>query len=219
MAAEPIQPWARIKFDYGHILESYVLELVKAAGHEVTGEQDELSVDGVKGRRDCVIDGCVTDVKSINSLGFQKVKAGLVPTDPFLRDYLDQLDGYTVGSAEDPLVRVKDKAYILFIDKVLGKLYLYEHIVREQSIRDRIKRYKDYVSLDKPPACECRSVPDGKSGNIKLDTKASYNPYKYLCNPKIRCFLYAAGPTYLTRVNRKPDVTEIDKHGRIVYNN
>lgn len=215
--AERIQPWARIKFDYGHILESYVIELVKAAGHTVTGEQDACTLDGVSGHRDCVIDGCVTDVKSINSLGFQKVKSGLVGTDQFLRDYLDQLDGYVVASLGDSLVQVKDKGYILFIDKVLGKLHLYEHRIREESIRQRIILYKEIVGRSTPPSCTCETVSEGKSGNVKLGTKASYNPYKYCCNPNLRCFLYANGPAYLTKVVRKPDVVEVDKNGKIVY--
>jgi len=216
--AEPYQPWAKIKFTYGHILETLVISMAKASGHEVTGEQDEVILDGVKGHRDCVIDGCTVDVKSINSLGFQKVKAGLVATDTFLRDYLDQLDGYTVASYEDPLVRVKDKAYILFIDKVLGKLHLYEHRIREQSIRDRIRECKRIVGLRSPPRCTCGEVHDGKSGNIKLDTKASYNPFKYQCRPNLRCFLYSDGPRYLTKVVRKPDVIEVDRNGKVIYN-
>lgn len=216
--AEPYQPHALIKFTYGHILETLVIALAKAAGHEVTGEQDELILDGVKGHRDCVIDGCIVDIKSVNSLGFQKVKAGLVATDIFLRDYLDQLDGYTVASYEDPLVRVKDKAYILFIDKVLGKLALYEHTIRPDSIRARIAKHKSIVASGKAPSCTCGTVADGKSGNVRLDTKASYNPYKYCCNPNLRTFLYADGPKYLTKVVRKPDVIEVDRNGKIVYN-
>lgn len=216
--AERPQPHALIKFTYGDILETLVIALAKAAGHEVTGEQDELILDGIKGHRDCVIDGCTVDVKSINSLGFQKVKAGLVPTDPFLRDYLDQLDGYTVAAYEDPLVRVKDKAYIVFIDKVLGKLALYEHTVRPEHIRERVRISKEIVGRSQPPACECKTVPDGKSGNVRLDTKGSYNPFKYCCRPSLRTFLYASGPVYLTRVVRKPDVIEVDRHGKVVYN-
>lgn len=216
--AERPQPHALIKFTYGDILETLVIALAKAAGHEVTGEQDELILDGVKGHRDCVIDGCTVDVKSINSLGFQKVKAGLVATDPFLRDYLDQLDGYTVAAYEDPLVRVKDKAYIVFIDKVLGKLALYEHTVRPERIKERIKTYGGIVALPNPPGCTCGTVPEGKSGNIKLDVRASYSPQKYQCFPNLRTFLYASGPVYLTKVVRKPDVIEIDKNGKVVYN-
>jgi hypothetical protein len=215
---EPVEPWARIKFTYGHITEALVLELAKAAGHTVTGEQDELILDGVKGHRDCVVDGCVVDIKSINSLGFQKVKAGLVSTDTFLRDYLDQLDGYVVASADDPLVQVKDKGYILFVDKVLGHLRLYEHRVREESIRRRIQSYKNIVSQPTFPHCTCEQVPDGKSGNYKLGLKASYNSYKFCCLPTVRKFLYAGGPVYLTKVVRKPDVMEVDRHGNVLYN-
>jgi len=216
--AEPFPPWVRIKFDYGHILESYVIELCKAAGHEVTGEQDELILDGIKGHRDCVIDGCTVDVKSLNSRSFQALKAGLAPQDLFLRDYLDQLDGYTVAANEDPLVRVKDRGYILAIDKTLGHLHLYEHHIRTDSIRARIEGAKRIVSLREPPRCKCGRVADGKSGNEKLDVKASYNPQKYSCCPTLRTFLYASGPVYLTKVVRRPDVTEIDRLGNIVYN-
>lgn len=221
--AEPYEPWALIKFTYGHILETLVIAMAKAAGHEVTGEQDELILDGVKGHRDCVIDGCVVDVKSVNSLGFQKVKAGLVSTDQFLRDYLDQLDGYVVASAEDPLVRVKDRGYLLFIDKVLGHMYLYEHRVRPDSIRKRVANYKAIVSQPVAPSCTCGKVADGESGNIRLDTKASYNPYKYCCHPHLRKFIYSDGPRYLTKVVKRPvyrgePIKEVDRHGNTVYN-
>lgn len=216
--AERIQPWVYNKFNYGHILEAYVISLAKASGHEVTGEQDELILDGIKGHRDCVIDGCVVDVKSLNSLGFQKVRAGDVAEDIFLRDYLDQLDGYVVASADDPLVRTKDRGYILAIDKTLGHLTLYEHIVREGNIRDRIRYHREISLLRHPPKCNCGTLPDGTSGNIKLDLKASYNLYKFCCHPHLRTFIYAKGPVYLTKVVRLPDVTEVDRFGKVVYN-
>jgi len=218
--AEPMPPWAEFKFSFGHIIEAMAITLAKAAGHSVTGEQDELVVDGVKGHRDCVIDGCVVDVKSAASRSFLKFKEGtLAQDDPF--GYLDQLDGYVVGSLDDPLVTVKDKGYLLAIDKQLGHMCLYEHHTsdrRELLLRDRIRRHKDIVARDAPPACECGTVPDGKSGNIKLDVKGSYNPHKFNCKPNLRCFVYASGPVYLTKVVRKPDVTEIDKNGKVVYN-
>jgi len=64
--AEALPAWAEIKYTYGHILEALAISLAKAAGHEVTGEQDAITVDGILGHRDCVIDGCVVDVKSAN---------------------------------------------------------------------------------------------------------------------------------------------------------
>ena len=217
LAAEPLPPWARIKYTYGHILEALVIAMAKAAGHDVTGEQDVVSVDGVVGHRDCVIDGNIVDVKSASSRAFQKFKDGSIASqDSF--GYLDQLDGYIVGSLGDPLVTNKTSGFLLAIDKQLGHMCLYEHTAREESIRKRIRDYRDVISLDSPPKCTCEEVPDGKSGNYRLGITASYNAFKYECNPRIRTFLYADGPRYLTRVVRKPDVREVDKYGRTVYN-
>jgi hypothetical protein len=216
--AEALPAWATLKYSYGHILEAQCIALAKAAGHEVTGEQDEVYVDGIRGHRDAVIDGCVVDVKSCNSFSFKAIKNAKMEEDDFLSGYLDQLDGYVVGSSEDPLVRVKDKGYILAVDKTLGHMCLHEHRVRERSIKTRIADYKRIAGLEKPPACTCETVPEGKSGNVKLSIRASYNPYRHSCFPSLRTFLYAEGPRYFTKVARKPDVPEIDREGNIVYN-
>lgn len=209
--AEPLPAEAIFKFSYGHTLEAQALALAKAAGHEVTGEQDELYVDGIKGHRDCVLDGYVVDVKSCSSRMFEKFeKKTIANDDPF--GYLAQLDGYMVGSVDDDLVRYKDRGFILAIDKTLGKMCLYEHKRREPFIRDRIRRYKDIVIQASPPACSCGLVPDGKAGNIRLDTKASYSPYKYCCFPNLRAFLYSDGPRFLTHVARVPDVPELTRY-------
>lgn len=212
---EALPPHAKLKYTYGHLIEALLISLAKVAGHEVTGEGDELYVDGIKGHRDCVIDGCVVDVKSTSSLGFQKFKDRSIATnDPF--GYLDQLDGYLVGSAQDDLVRVKDRAYLWACDKTLGHMCLYEHRIRKDHILQRINYYKSIVERDQPPACECHTVPDGKSGNIKLGTTASYNPYKHFCFPNLRTFLYASGPVYLTKVVRVPDVPEVSRNGVVI---
>jgi hypothetical protein len=226
---EPLPAAARIKFAYGDVIESLGISLAKAAGHKVTGEQDECIVDGISGHRDCVIDGCIVDVKSTNSLSFQKIKSGYVAEDVFLAAYLAQLDGYLVGAADDPLVRVKDRGYLLAIDKVLGKMCLYEHRVRPEFIKNRIRDYKQIVSCETAPECTCGIIPDGESGNLKLDLPASYNPYKHLCaarrGDKIRTFLYEGGPRFLVKVVRRPmrrdnktPIPEVDRNGKIVYN-
>lgn len=215
--AEALPPWATIKYSFGHILEALVLALAKAAGHDVKGEQDEVSVDGVIGHRDCVLDGCVVDVKSASSFSFQKFKSGSIAHDDAF-GYLEQLDGYVLGSANDPLVTVKDRGYLLAIDKTLGHMVLHEHRARPEHIRDRIRSYKEIVGRAEPPRCECGTRPDGKSGNIQLDVKASYSPWKFCCFPNLRTFLYADGPRFLVKTHRKPEVIEVDKHGRVVYN-
>lgn len=215
---EPLPPWAEFKFMFGHTIEAQAIALAKAAGHEVTGEQDEVIVDGIVGHRDCVVDGCVVDVKSCNSLSFQNYKAGL---DSKMDEwgYLSQLDGYLLGSRNDPLVTVKDKAYILFIHKELGHMHLHQHTLREEPLRKRIAEYKEIVKQKSPPTCTCPTQPDGQSGNIRLSYPATYSSFKYACFPLLRTFLYAGkAPVYLTKVVRKPDVVEIDKYGKMVYN-
>jgi hypothetical protein len=201
-------PWAEVKFAYGHILEALAITLAKAAGHEVTGEQDALTLEGVTGHRDCVIDGCIVDVKSASSRSFQKFKSGqLALDDPF--GYLEQLDAYVVSSAADPLVTNKEQGYILAIDKTLGHMVLYEHTARPEHIVTRIRSSRRIVERTEPPRCECGTRPDGKSGNIQLDVRASYSQYKYCCFPSLRTFLYADGPRYLSEVVRVPDVPEV----------
>lgn len=221
--AEPLPPWATIKYAYGHVLEAMAIALAKSSGHEVTGEQDELVLDGIVGHRDCVIDGCVVDVKSCSSLQFKKYTSRTIALDDSF-GYLDQLDGYVVASALDPLVRVHDKGYILAIDKTLGHMVLYEHRIRESNIRSRIQLYKDIVRRESAPECLCETVSEGKSGNVRLGIAASYSPYKYCCFPSLRTCIGSDGTIrYFTHVEKWPTymgkpLKEVDKFGKVVYN-
>lgn len=221
--AEALPPWAEIKYSFGHVIEALAISLARASGHEVTGEQDELRLDGIVGHRDCVIDGCVVDVKSSSSIAFQKFKGGdFSKSDNF--GYLDQLDGYVLASADDPSVQVKNKGYLLAVDKQLGHMCLYEHEVtdeRRDALKARIAEYKRIVAQPQPPACTCGT--EEQAGNTRLDLRASYSPYKYFCHPYLRTFLYSSGPVYFTKVTRRPfnkdgPITEIDKDGKVVYN-
>jgi hypothetical protein len=214
--AQPLPAWAIFKYTYGHVIEALALELARASGHRVEGEQDELVLDGITGHRDAVVDGITVDVKSCTSFTLAKLKGNFTSSDGF--GYLDQLDGYVVASITDPLVINKEVGCILGVDKTLGHMVLYEHRIREDRIRKRIKHYKSIIDLAEAPACSCETRPIGVAGNIELGTKASYSAYKFECFPGLRTFLYANGPTYLTKVIRKPDVPEIDRSGKLVYN-
>lgn len=201
--SEPLPPWAEIKYSFGHMIEALAVTLAKAAGHEVTGEQDELVLDGIVGHRDCVIDGCTVDVKSAATFSFNKFK-GSSFLDTF--GYLDQLDGYILASKDDPLVRLKDGGFLFVIDKQLGHMHLYEHHTTEDRaniLKARIKHYKAIVANPIPPACECGTQVES-NGNIRLDLKASYSPFKKCCFPLLRTFLYASGPVFLTKVVKRP---------------
>jgi len=214
--AQPFPSWTQFKFSLGHVTEGLAISLAKGAGHNVVGEQDELVLDGVKGHRDCIIDGHIVDVKSCNGRTYQKIKEGGLAQDD-LFGYLWQLDGYMLASSNDPLVSVKDKSFILAIHKELGHMCLYEHKLtstRAEALRTRIENYKQAVQQHSPPDCTCATEIMGT--NRKLGVKASYSQYKYCCFPKLRCFLYSGGPVYLTEVKYEPVVPEIDKAGNII---
>lgn len=75
------------------MIEEMLLFLVRLTGHDVTDEQKEVSVGGVKGHMDCKIDGIVTDVKSTTKYGLMKFKDGtLAANDDF--GYVDQIKAY-----------------------------------------------------------------------------------------------------------------------------
>lgn len=182
--------------------------LAKVAGHKVEGEQDELDVYGVKGHRDAIIDGCLVDVKSTSSFSFYKFASGLTARDDGF-GYLGQLDSYLEGSAADPRLQDKDHGYFLAIDKQLGKLVLDKHAKSTTNWKLRISELQRKVISSQPPPRAFASVPDGASGNQKLDTVCSYCVHKHTCWPGLRTFLYSSGPKFLTRTVKVPDVPEI----------
>lgn len=198
-----------LKFAYGDIIEALLISLAKAAGHTVTGEQDEVVVEDVVGHRDCVIDGCVVDVKSVSTMGFNKFKKNeLRIDDPF--GYLKQLTGYVYGAKDDPLVTDKKGGAFLVLDKQHGHIHLdYYDLEHELELFPSVVVAAKLMSrMSKEPHREFDPIPDGKSGNMKLPAACSYCDYKWQCHPGLRGFAYSSGPTYLTRVAKLPAVPE-----------
>ena len=214
---EKLMPHTRIKFLYGHLIEEMVLALTKLAGHDVTDEQKQVEVDGIKGSMDCKIDGVLTDVKSSSPYGFKKFKDGsLIDNDPF--GYVEQIKGYAHAEGET-------KFGWLVMDKTNGHLTYLKYDMEDESqwywsklnffsSPERIKNIKAVVKQPNPPKKCYGHIPDGKSGNMKLGTGCSYCSYKYTCwEGGLRTFIYSNGPRYLTFVAREPDVLEVDANG------
>lgn len=198
-----------LKFMYGDFLEVLLLALAKAAGHSVTGEQDEVVLNGIVGHRDAVIDGVTVDVKSASTMGFNKFKKNeLRLDDPF--GYLAQLTGYVKAGEADPLVTDKTGGAFLVVDKQHGHLCLdyYDLEPELYTIQKKIEEAKLFVTLPVAPFKEFEAVPDGKSGNMKLPSACSYCDYKWECWKGLRGFAYSNGPTYLTKVVNVPKVPE-----------
>lgn len=209
---EKLIPKTYVKFLYGDLLEQMLLLLAKEAGHNVEKEQAEVEDEGVYGHIDAVIDAVVVDCKSASPFGYQKLKEGKVLTDdPF--GYVAQLSGYA-----NILTPGKAAAW-LAIDKVSGDICvapLSSIVIRHHPPKERILHLKEVIKNDQIPELCYQPVPDGKSGNLKLDIGCSYCSHKHRCYPDLRTFVYSTGPRFLTRVLRVPDVQEVTADKEIV---
>lgn len=204
-AAEPLTAETRFKFLYGDILEELVLFLAKEAGHSVDGAQDTLSIGGVRGHRDAVVDGVVVDVKSASSFSFRKFADHLTPDrDAF--GYLDQLGAYLYASKEDPKVTRKDIAAFIAVDKQLGHITVDVQPNTGKDYETLVEKKKALIAQADPPPRAFTDEPDGKSGNMKLCTECSYCAFKQTCWPDLQTYIYSTGPRYLTNVAKEPNV-------------
>lgn len=194
-----------LKFLYGDLIEEIVLFLAEVAGHSVQDRQKEVSVSGIIGHIDSVIDGVLVDVKSTSPHSFKKFKDGtLRDDDPFA--YIPQLSGYLHGTG------IKDGAYVA-VDKQNGYITVMSLEDKDTvDIQERIDHIKDVVSLKEPPERCFSPEPMGKSGNLKLPVGCSYCPFKLECwkDVGLRKFIYSTGPVWMTHVEKEPDVLEVD---------
>jgi len=205
---ERMPPSLFIKFLYGHLLEEIVIFLIKLSGHDVTDEQKEIKVSGIKGHMDCVIDGEVVDIKTASGYAFKKFKDGtLAENDMF--GYMAQLAGYEQAQGTD-------KGGFLALNKESGELALYRpDNFDKPNIKKKITSIKKAVKSTKPPALCYSPVPDGKSGNMQLPRECVYCRHKFECHKDsnegkgLRVFKYSNGLRYLTKTPNPPKVIEV----------
>ena len=197
-----------IKFLYGHLLEVLLLFFVRLAGHIVESEQKEVTVSGIKGHMDSVIDGEVIDVKTASGYAFKKFKDGtLAQNDSF--GYLSQLAGYEKAEKTN-------NGGFLVMNKETGELTVFiPDDLEKPNITHRIKEVKQAVKRKTPPDYCYPPIPDGVSGNMKLPRDCTWCPHKFECHKDandgqgLRTFEYAKGRVYLTQVEKLPNVQEV----------
>jgi len=206
---ENLSGQTKLKFLYGEILEALVILLTEVSGHEVSEEQKEVEVQGIKGHKDCRIDGLLVDIKSASPYGFKKFKEGTLGVDdPF--GYIAQISGYAEATNDK-------QAAFLAIDKSNADLALLKiEDVHMINASERINKVKHMVKQATPPEKCYSDEPDGKSGNRKLVIGCVFCPHKERCwsdangGQGLRAFQYSNGVRYLTQVGKVPDVQEIN---------
>lgn len=202
-AKQKYMPHNLIKFMYGHLIEEFLLFLVRMSGHQVTHEQHQATVEGITGSMDCKIDGIVTDVKSTSSYGFKKFKEKeLHLDDPF--GYIAQIKAYAHSENET-------KFGWLAMDKANGHLtyLMYDEGEIDYDIEKRINHVKEVVQLSESPKEPCEPLVEEKNGNQRLSTSCSYCHFKKVCWPNVRGFVYSTGPKFYNHVESEPRVFEI----------
>lgn len=207
---ERIKPSVFIKFLYGHLLEEVLLMLIKIAGHEVTDEQKEVSVSGIKGHMDCVIDGEVIDIKTASGFAFKKFYNKTLAEDDMF-GYLPQLAGYEAAMGTN-------KGGFLAMNKESGELALYRpDSFDKPDIKKKIKTVKKLIKIDTPPELCYNPIPDGAAGNMQIARGCTWCRHKFECHSDanegkgLRVFKYSNKYSYLTRVVKEPRVLEVTK--------
>jgi len=102
------------------------------------------------------------------------------------------------------------------MNKESGELALYiPEELDKPNIQSKITKVKKSLKVDTPPEICYTSIPDGKSGNMKLARGCFFCRHKVECHKDsnngegLRVFKYASGLSYLTDVVKQPKVEEI----------
>lgn len=191
---------ARFKFLFGDIIEETLLFLAREAGHTVTDEQRTVSINGVEGHIDALVDGELVDVKSASTPAFERFRTHSVTND---FGYLSQLSAYRTALG-------LPRAHFLVADKTLGHICLDTWTAEElPDVSQIIPQRLDEASKENPPHRGYFDEAAGEGGNRTLGLACSYCSHKGTCWPGLRTFIYSSGPKYFTRVNKVP----VNKHG------
>ena len=209
---DPVQrkeiPQQRMRFFYGHILEAMLLFLAREAGHDVKDQQKEVTLEGVTGHIDAVIDGVLVDVKSASDYGFKKFKEGdLINSDPF--GDIGQISSYMEAMN-------LDEGAFFAINKNNGEITLMTiDELTTINASKRVKELKKIVASKEMPELCHPDIPIGTSGNRILDKGCVFCNYKDICwkdsnNGKgLRVFQYSHGYKYFTKIAKLPNVDEV----------
>ena len=200
--ASSTSPTLKLLFMYGDILEDLLMSLCVAAGHKVEGAQDALTIDGLKGHRDCVIDGVTVDIKSASAYNFDKFKFSTLRTDDTY-GYISQLSSYVYAAKDDPLVTDKVNGAFLVINKSTGELALdsYDFTYELSNKLEEVATKRAMIKDPTPPAILYYPEPDGywkgkrdnddnfiPNGNMKLPKGCMFCPNIITCWPEAKAY-------------------------------
>jgi len=161
-----------LTFLQGHVLEAVIVALIKLAGHEVEGQQEKHTVEGVNGSQDCNIDGELVDIKTASAWSWDnKFTPTGIADDGF--GYVKQLSAYGKNAN-------RKHGYFLALNKNKSTLKLCKQEL-EQDIDTFIVDLKDKMKSDTPPMRIAKATTLTKQGEEKLCMTCSFCGFKEHC--------------------------------------
>jgi hypothetical protein len=157
-----------LTFLQGHLMEALVKAVLKISGHKVKDEQAKLSVAGVQGSCDAVVDNELVDFKTASNWSFDKFKDDHIKDDSF--GYLEQISAYAHALG-------KKRAHFIVLNKNTGELKL-TTVNTLKNIEDHVLYVKDIVSGTTPPDHPVWAV----NATGELDMRCSFCGFKQECH-------------------------------------
>jgi len=161
-----------LTFLQGHLMEALVKAVIKISGHKVRDEQAKLSVAGVQGSCDAVVDNELVDFKTASNWSFDKFKDDEIKVVSF--GYLEQISAYAHALG-------KKKAHFLVLNKNTGDLKL-TTVNTIKNIEDHVIYVKDIVSKTTPPDHPVWAV----AATGELDMRCSFCGFKQECHGNLQ---------------------------------
>lgn len=204
-------------FLYGDLLEILMVVMAEAAGHPVTRMQEEVTLEGIKGHIDGVIDGHLVDFKSASGVGFKKFANGSIKLgdDPY--GYIGQLAAY--AQSDQMKDEVQGRMAFVALDKEKGHLTVLKvPDMYTEDMSTKITNIKSVRQTDNiPPMCkDSEPIKVSKtSNNMKIGKACTFCPFKWDCwsdsndGQGIRAFRYSNRTEYLCEVDTEPRVDEV----------
>lgn len=204
---QPLDAETKIKMLTGHLTEEMVMFLLESAGCQVTNAQMELQYRGYTGHIDCIVDGWLVDVKTASAFSYDKFSKGLDDeSDSF--GYRFQLAAYYKVLTEVHNIKLNGCGWLVY-NKNNSALKFIEFDPTTVDVDAIIDQVDGLERAELPELCY-QPKPEGQSGNMALPTGCAYCDFKKLCYPELRAFKYSNGIKYLTKVEKEPNVPEVN---------
>lgn len=201
---------SKMRFLVGDLMEEPLFFLAQVAGHKVEYRQKPVTLEGVQGHIDSIVDGhALVDGKTASDYGYKKFVAGLtMENDQY--GYIYQNAAYFQGLREEGFEL--DRVGWLTINKSNSKFDYFNYpVAKLPDAKTRIITIKEALEKEKSPKALCEGAEPKvlDNGNKEMSMLCVFCAFKFKCWPEAKAYQYSNGPQFFTEVVKPPRVEEI----------